>query len=44
MFFLTQREQCVIICIVVAFLIGLGVKEYRATRSISKLTPHSSIF
>gem|GEM_PF-3322123 len=28
-FFLTRREKSVIICILGAFLIGLGVQEYR---------------
>ncbi|MDH4470845.1 MAG: hypothetical protein QE493_07765 [Verrucomicrobiae bacterium] len=44
MFFLTHREQSVIIAILIAFLVGLGVKEYRSTHSISKKTPHSSTF
>jgi hypothetical protein len=44
MFFLTRREQFVIISILCAFLVGLGVKHYRAMHAIPERSHLSSHF
>ncbi len=44
MFFLTRREQLVLLALLGAFIVGLGVKHYRALHAQSSLFTDSLSF